>query len=94
MTFWTAGFLISIVVVLVVATLLIGILLQARRILKLAKTASSVVADIDQNTRSVWALRDTNTVAGQILDGAQAIDENAAAIVAALSHDATSQTAA
>ena len=94
MTFWTAGFLISIVVVLVVATLLIGILLQARRILKLAKTASSVVADIDQNTRSVWALRDTNTVAGQILDGAQAIDDNAATIVAALSHDATSQTAA
>lgn len=94
MTFWTAGFLIGIVVVLVVATLLIGILLQARRILKLAKTASSVVADIDQNTRSVWALRDTNTVAGQILDGAQAIDDNAATIVAALSHDATSQTAA
>lgn len=94
MTFWTAGFLVGIVVVLVVAILLIGILLQARRILKLAKTASAVVAEIDANTRSVWALRDTNTVAGQILDGAQAIDDNATAIVAALSHDATSQTAA
>jgi len=94
MTYWTAGFLVGIVVVLIVATLLIGILWQARRILKLAKTASSVVAEIDANTRSVWALRDTNTVAGQILDGAEAIDENAAAIVAAVSHDAPSHSAA
>ncbi len=94
MTLWTAGFLIGIVVVLVVATLLIGILWQARRILKLARTASAVVAEIDGNTRSVWALRDTNTVAGQILEGAEAIDNNAAAIVAAVSHDAASQTAA
>ena len=94
MTYWTAGFLVGIVVVLIVATLLIGILWQAKRILKLAKTASSVVAEIDANTRSVWALRDTNTVAGQILDGAEAIDENAAAIVAAVSHDAPSHSAA
>ena len=94
MTYWTAGFLVGIVVVLIVATLLIGILWQARRILKLAKTASSVVAEIDANTRSVWALRDTNAVAGQILDGAEAIDENAAAIVAAVSHDAPSHSAA
>jgi len=94
MTYWTAGFLLGIVVVLIVATLLIGILYQAHRILKLAKTASTVVAEIDENTRSVWALRDTNTVADQILGGAQAIDENAAAIVAAVSHDPSSQTAA
>ncbi len=94
MTLWTAGFLVGIVVVLVVATLLIGILWQARRILKLARTASEVVAEIDENTRSVWALRDTNTVAGQILEGAEAIDNNAAAIVAAVSHDATPQTTA
>ena len=94
MTFWTAGFLLGIVVVLIVATLLIGILYQAHRILKLAKTASAVVAEIDQNTRSVWALRDINTVADQILGGAQAIDQNAAAIVAAVSHDASSHNAA
>ena len=93
MTYWTAGFLIGIVVVLVVAVLLLGILWQARRILKLAKTATAVVAEIDENTRSVWALRDTNTVAGKILDGAQAIDDNAAAIVAAVSHDTAQRTA-
>ncbi len=94
MTLWTAGFLLGLVVVLVVAVLLIGILYQAHRILKLAKTASAVVAEIDENTRSVWALSQTNEVADQLLGGAQAIDHNAAAIVAAVSHDPTSQTAA
>ena len=94
MTLWTAGFLAGLVVVLVVAVLLIGILYQAHRILKLAKTASTVVAEIDENTRSVWALSDTNEVADQILGGAQAIDQNAAAIVAAVSHESTPQTAA
>ncbi len=94
MTLWTIGFLAGLVVVLVVAVLLIGILYQAHRILKLARTASAVVAEIDENTRSVWALSQTNEVAEQILGGAQAIDHNAAAIVAAVSHDPTSQTAA
>jgi len=94
MTLWTAGFLAGLVVVLVVAVLLIGILYQAHRILKLARTASVVVAEIDENTRSVWALSDTNEVAEQILGGAQAIDQNAAAIVAAVSHESTPQTAA
>ena len=94
MTLWTAGFLLGLVVVLVVAVLLIGILYQAHRILKLARTASAVVAEIDENTRSVWALSQTNEVADQLLGGAQSIDQNAAAIVAAVSHDPTSQTAA
>ena len=94
MTLWTAGFLLGLVVVLVVAVLLIGILYQAHRILKLAKTASAVVAEIDENTRSVWALSQTNEVAEQLLGGAEAIDQNAAAIVSAVSHEATPQTAA
>ena len=94
MTLWTAGFLLGLVVVLVVAVLLLGILYQAHRILKLARTASAVVAEIDENTRSVWALSQTNEVAGQLLGGAQAIDKNAAAIVAAVSHESTPQTAA
>ena len=94
MTLWTAGFLLGLVVVLVVAVLLLGILYQAHRILKLARIASAVVAEIDENTRSVWALSQTNEVAGQLLGGAQAIDQNAAAIVAAVSHESTPQTAA
>jgi hypothetical protein len=89
MSYWLIGFIAGGVVVVVVAVLLIGIILQASRILKLARTAAEVVGQIDVNTRSVWALRDTNAVAEQILVGARAIDGNASAIVNALSvpHD-------
>lgn len=81
---WSLGFILALVVTVVVVLLLLGIIMQARRILRLAKTASAVVSDIDLNTRSVWALRDTNAVAGQILEGAKAIDGNAGAIVGAV----------
>ena len=94
MTLWTLGFIAGAAVVLVVALLLTGILWQARRIHGLAVTASAVVAEIDENTRSVWSLTSTNAVAGQILEGAQAIDENAAAIVSAVSRDESVGSAA
>ena len=94
MTLWALGFLVGLVIVLVVAVLLIGILLQARRIHGLARTAAAVVAEIDSNTRSVWSLAATNEVAKGLLEGAQAIDGNAAAIVAAVSHDDQSNNAA
>lgn len=93
MSLWTLGFIAGFLIVLVVAALLIGILLQARRILGLAKVAAEVVAEIDLNTRSVWALTKTNQVAGQILDGARAIDANASAIVGAVSHSNKSKAA-
>jgi hypothetical protein len=85
MSYWTLGFIAGGTVVVVVALLLIGIVYQALRILRTARVAADVVGQIDANTRSVWALRDTNKVAMQILEGAQAIDGNAAAIVRALS---------
>lgn len=81
---WSLGFILALVVTVVVVLLLLGIIMQAQRILRLAKTASAVVSDIDLNTRSVWALRDTNAVAGQILEGAKAIEGNAGAIVGAV----------
>lgn len=81
MTLWAIGFLAGTIVTVVVAMLLIGILLQARRILGLAKVASKVVAEIDSNTRSVWSLASTNSVAKDLLGGAEAIEKNAAAIV-------------
>jgi hypothetical protein len=93
MSYWTIGFAAGGAVVLVVAVLLIGIIYQALRILRLARTASDVVGEIDANTRSIWALRDTNAVAEKILAGAREIDANAAAIVNAVSagHDARAQ---
>ena len=94
MTLWAWGFLAGLIVVLVVALLLIGILLQARRIHGLAKTAAVVVAEVDENTRSIWSLATTNEVAKGLLDGAKAIDSNAAAIVSAVSHEEQSDSAA
>lgn len=91
---WTLGFILAVVVTLVVVALLLGIIWQARRILTLARTAATVVAEIDVNTRSVWALRDTNVVARQIVDGAKAIDANAAAIVSAVSSQHGERSAA
>ena len=89
MSLWSLGFIAGGAIVVVVALLLIGIIYQATRILRLARTAAAVVGQIDTQTRSVWALRDTNVVAEQILEGARAIDANAAAIVGAVSvsHD-------
>jgi hypothetical protein len=91
---WTLGFIVAGLVVVVVAALLIGILMQARRIHKLAGAAVGLVGEIDANTRSIWALTQTNQVAGQILEGAQAIDRNAGAVAAALTGDASRADAA
>lgn len=93
MSVWSLGFILALVVTVVVVLLLLGIIMQARRILRLATTASSVVSAIDLNTRSVWALRDTNAVAGQILEGAKAIEGNAGVIVGAVA-DSHRKTAA
>ena len=84
MSVWSLGFILALVVTVVVVLLLLGIIMQARRILRLATPASS---------RSVWALRDTNAVAGQILEGAKAIEGNAGAIVGAVA-DSHRKTAA
>jgi hypothetical protein len=84
MSLWTLGFLAGGTVVLVVAALLLGIIWQAKRILRLANAAVVIVGEIDVNTRAVWALRDTNSVATGLLEGARAIDANAAAIVNAV----------
>ncbi len=94
MSLWLIGFIAALVVVLLVAGLLIGILVEARRIRALAIAASGLVEEIDANTRIVWALRDTNAVAGTLLGGAAAIDANAAAIVTAVSGPQQEQSAA
>ena len=91
---WLIGFIAALIVVLLVAALLIGILVETRRIRSLANAASGLVQEIDANTRIVWALRDTNAVAGALLGGAAAIDANAAAIVGAVSGAQDAQSAA
>lgn len=90
---WTLGFIVAGLVVVVVAALLIGILLQARRIGTLAGAAIGLVGEIDANTRGIWALTQTNHVAGQILEGAQAIDRHAGEVAAALTGAAGKEVA-
>lgn len=94
MSLWLVGFIAGLAVVLVVALLLIGILVEARRIRSLAGQASLLVLGIDENTRGIWALRDTHAVALALLGGAKAIDDNAAAIVGAVSGVPEKQSAA
>ena len=86
MTYWLLGFGVAAVVVVVVATLLLGIIWQCLRIIRLARTGLAVVEDIDRNTRCIWSLRQTRAVAGQLLEGAAAIERNTAAIVDAVRH--------
>lgn len=90
---WILGFALAAAVVVAVAALLIGILWQAMRILRLARRATSLVEEIERNTRAVWALADTNAMGGQILDQTRAIDAHAAAVLGALRGEPASQGA-
>ncbi|MSU91242.1 hypothetical protein GE300_16795 [Rhodobacteraceae bacterium 2CG4] len=94
MSWWIVGFAAAGAVVVVVAALLLGILWQARRIRALARAAAGTVGEIDANTRSVWRLAKINRTAGALLDGATAIERNAAAIRAAVAHDGAGEDAA
>jgi hypothetical protein len=71
-------------IVLIAATLLILILIAARRILKLAGAALGIVVNIKQNTLSIWELQNTNHKAIDILSEADTILSNAGAVATAL----------
>jgi len=94
MSLWLIGFVAGLLVVLVVALLLIGILVEARRIRSLAGAASRLVLEVEANTRGIWALRETHAVALALLGGATALDNNAGAIVDAVSGAHREKTAA
>lgn len=84
---WLIWLAIGGVIVVAAAALLLTIILLARRIADLAATALAVVGQIEQNTTPVWQLNATNKVARELLDGARAIEGNAAAIAGALDAD-------
>jgi hypothetical protein len=81
---WFVWLGVAAVIVVVAAALLIAVAVLARRIAAQAAIALEVVEQIEQNTKPVWQLNATNHVARQLLDGAQAIEGNAGAIVGAL----------
>ena len=90
---WYVGFAIAGAVVVVVAVLLLAIIFQCRRIVRLAGTAVVVVREIDRNTRPIWLLNATNRIAGELLGGAKAINKNMGLIVDALTKGSQAKVA-
>lgn len=80
------GLAIAAALVVVAAILLILILMAARRILKLATAALSLVIKIKENTLSIWGLLETNHKAVNILAEAETI-ENSTGLVAQAFHE-------
>lgn len=83
-TIWLIGLGVGALVVLIAAALLIGVLVTARSILGHGAEALAAAEHIAADTQVIWALADTNEVAGQILATAESIEQNGAAIAAAL----------
>ncbi len=82
--YWYTGVAIAAAVVVAVAGLLLAIIGTARSILHNARRALELANEIVTNTRPIWQLEQTNAVATQLLEGAQAIEEHATEVADAL----------
>ena len=81
---WLIGLVLVSVIVVIAAVLLILVFLAARRILKLAGAALKIVTQIKNNTNAIWELENTNKVAVDIKNEAEAIEEHAILVAEAL----------
>ena len=81
---WYTGLAILAAVVAAVAALLLTIIGTARSILRNATRALEVANEIVANTRPIWELEQTNAVAAQLLEGAEAIEGHATEVADAL----------
>ena len=81
---WMIGLGLAALVVVIAAILLILTLNAARRILSLATAALDLVVQIKENTKSIWALEQTNEVALDILQEAEEIESHAGVVAEAL----------
>ena len=82
--YWRTGAAIGAGVVAAGAVLLLAIIGTARSILHNAIRALELANEIVENTRAIWALDTTNAVAGQLLEGAEAIETHAGEVADAL----------
>lgn len=80
---WGVG--IAAVLIAVAAALLVAILLAARSILVHAAEALEAAERIADDVQVIWALDETNRIAGEILMGAESIESHGGQIVAAVS---------
>ncbi len=81
---WYWSLAVAGIVVLLAAALLIAIILVARSILKHAQQALEAAEHIAEDTKVIWALADSNRVAGEILSTTESIEANGVRIVEAL----------
>ncbi|MFT4566459.1 MAG: hypothetical protein ACI9FN_001415 [Saprospiraceae bacterium] len=78
------GLAVAVVIILAAAVLLLLVRSAANRILRLASAALGLVIQIKENTNCIWGLEQTNAVAGDILEGAKAIESHAGLVAQAL----------
>ncbi len=83
-TAWLIGVAVAGVVVLLAAALLLMVLSAARSILRHGAEALAAAEEIQRGTSVIWALSDTNRIAGEILATAERIEENGGVIAEAL----------
>jgi hypothetical protein len=81
---WLIGLIIVAAIIVIAAVLLIMVWLAAKRILRLATAALSIVKNIRSNTQCIWELETTNTVASNIQNEAKAIESHAVLVAEAL----------
>jgi len=77
MGWWIFSLIVGVAVIVVVALLLLAIVATAKSIDRHANDIWEVGKKIAANTVSIWMLRETNRVAGEILGTARSIDEAA-----------------
>ncbi len=76
LSYWYAGMTAAAAVIGVVAVLLLALIATARSILSNANRALKAANEIVTNTRPIWQLEQTNEVAIQLLEDAQAIEQH------------------
>ena len=84
MSTWSLGFAIGAAVVVVVAVLLIGILLVARKIAGLAATALAVAAEIEKATTPIWAIGTANGTVEDIVRSVKSVEQRVGALASVL----------
>jgi len=77
---WSLGFTLGAAVVVVVAALLIGILLVARKIAGLAATALAVAAEIEKATNPIWAIGTANGTFEDIVRTVASVDRRVSSL--------------
>ncbi len=83
-TVWAICLAIAVVVILIAAALLIAILLVARNLVAHGLQVLAAAEAIAEDTKVIWALADTNVVAGEILATAESIEAHGGRIAGAL----------